>query len=563
MSNSLTINVPNVVKQNTPLRNVPSGSTAEPDYNVKYVPQSLTEEQKAQARANIGAAAAGEGGAAPEIDRYWILYTKGDTTLSSNTSSILEVWMNGDKINGNNGVWTILANSIVRIKGGVNPAFVFSNTTDDIWLWCPNGISPIQPVYGNNYNVNLVLPQGGGQNINFGGKVWLMQNKLFADMLSMTTQTSVANSPIVYLNDTTIDASALPSNFDWKQSPCWFYVPQNRYAEFIQKLGEKGFNRTILARRTVTYTSIIQNGYELDVELLSEPTSAVKYVKIHSDSQFTLSNMNNRWAGLPVAVYNNGIQKRLYYNVYNDGEDTVAQYFEYTLTCDAGENILIFAESSEDTFYNRLGIPTFIQSGATNMWIEAQNIYTNPLIKQVSPSDVNVVYGLGVNNASFGYECGGTSWIYTENNAIADARFWWRFGNHIVFTDQSMSGIMGSPDTDISADVNCTMYVPKTRYQEFVNRLQVIFAATFSAGHGNALTTNIVTYDYISEVGYKKVMNNLVAQEQADWNTIDNTAPSYIKNKPAESLELTMTDEDGNVITGTFVLTSKTITPAS
>ena len=64
MSNSLVIDVPNVVKQNTPLRNVPSGSTAEPDYSVKYTPQTLTEEQKAQARANIGAAAAGEGGGA-------------------------------------------------------------------------------------------------------------------------------------------------------------------------------------------------------------------------------------------------------------------------------------------------------------------------------------------------------------------------------------------------------------------------------------------------------------------------------------------------------------------
>ena len=553
----LTLNTPET-RNYTKLNAVPSGSTAEPDYSVKYVPQTLTEQQKAQARANIGAAAAGEaGGAAPEIDRYWVLYTKGDTTLSSNTSSILEVWMNGDKINGNNGEWTILANSIVRIKGGVNPAFVFSNTTDDIWLWCPNGIAPIQPVYGNNYNVNLVLPQGGGQNINFGGKVWLMQNKLFADMLSMTNQTSVANSPIVYLNDTEIDASALPDNFDWKQSPCWFYVPQNRYDEFVQKLTEKSFNQSMLKHRTVTYTSIIQNEYVLDVELLSEPTSALRYVKLHSDTQFTLSNMNNRWYDLPVAVYNNGIQKRLYYNVYNDGEDTAAQYFEYTLTCEAGENILIFAESPN------IGVPTFTQSGATNLWIEAQNVYANPLIKQVNPTDVNVVYGLGIRNDSFGYDLGGTSWIYTENNRIQDGRFWWQFGNRIVFTDQPMSGITGVSGTDISADVNCTMYVPKTRYQEFVNRLQVIFAATFTAEHGDALLSNIVTYDYISEVGYKKVMNNLVAQEQADWNTTDTTAPSYIKNKPSQSLELTMTDEDGNVITGTFVLTSKTITPAS
>lgn len=54
MSSSLNINTPNIVQQNTPMRNVPSGSTATPDYSVKYVPQDLTEEQKAQARQNIG-----------------------------------------------------------------------------------------------------------------------------------------------------------------------------------------------------------------------------------------------------------------------------------------------------------------------------------------------------------------------------------------------------------------------------------------------------------------------------------------------------------------------------
>lgn len=55
MSSSLNINTPNIVQQNTPMRNVPSGSTATPDYSVKYVPQELTEEQQAQARQNIGA----------------------------------------------------------------------------------------------------------------------------------------------------------------------------------------------------------------------------------------------------------------------------------------------------------------------------------------------------------------------------------------------------------------------------------------------------------------------------------------------------------------------------
>ncbi len=51
---SIQINVPNTINQNTPLRGVRSGSTAEPDYSVKYIQQSLTEQQKAQARENIG-----------------------------------------------------------------------------------------------------------------------------------------------------------------------------------------------------------------------------------------------------------------------------------------------------------------------------------------------------------------------------------------------------------------------------------------------------------------------------------------------------------------------------
>lgn len=63
MSKSLTINAPNIVQTRNTMTAVPSGSTSEEDYSVKYVPQELTEAQQAQARQNIGAAAEGEGGA--------------------------------------------------------------------------------------------------------------------------------------------------------------------------------------------------------------------------------------------------------------------------------------------------------------------------------------------------------------------------------------------------------------------------------------------------------------------------------------------------------------------
>lgn len=63
MSKSLTINTNPFTKQTNSLRGVPSGSTTPIDENVKWTPQTLTEEQKAQARENIGAAEAGETGA--------------------------------------------------------------------------------------------------------------------------------------------------------------------------------------------------------------------------------------------------------------------------------------------------------------------------------------------------------------------------------------------------------------------------------------------------------------------------------------------------------------------
>ena len=68
MSKSLNINAPQIVQTRNTLNAVPSGSTAEPDYTVKFVPQTLTDAQKAQARQNIGAAAEGGGGTQVQSD---------------------------------------------------------------------------------------------------------------------------------------------------------------------------------------------------------------------------------------------------------------------------------------------------------------------------------------------------------------------------------------------------------------------------------------------------------------------------------------------------------------
>lgn len=78
MSKSLNINVPQIVQTRDTLNAVPSGSTATPDENVKYVPQDLTEAQKAQARQNIGAAAEGETGGATINEFHYLRDTTTD-----------------------------------------------------------------------------------------------------------------------------------------------------------------------------------------------------------------------------------------------------------------------------------------------------------------------------------------------------------------------------------------------------------------------------------------------------------------------------------------------------
>ena len=64
---SLNLNTPQV-RNYTGLNAVPSGSTIEPDTSVKYTPQTLTEEQQAQARQNIGAISESEIPASAQAD---------------------------------------------------------------------------------------------------------------------------------------------------------------------------------------------------------------------------------------------------------------------------------------------------------------------------------------------------------------------------------------------------------------------------------------------------------------------------------------------------------------
>lgn len=127
MSKSLTINAPQIVQTRNTLNAVPSGSTAEPDYSVKFVPQDLTEEQQAQARQNIGAAAAGETGGATvnefhykrggeEGSYYYYIDCQGYTPAEGDLMVVVFDWPMYPE-----------HNPITLMNGSDNPSFVLLN----------------------------------------------------------------------------------------------------------------------------------------------------------------------------------------------------------------------------------------------------------------------------------------------------------------------------------------------------------------------------------------------------------------------------------------------------
>ena len=538
MSNSLTINTPNIVQQNTPMRNVPSGSTAVPDYSVKYVPQELTEEQKAQARENIGAGTPqvqadwnqsdntapdyiknkpeSFGGNAAELDKYWTVYPEGNTTISLHAGTISKVWMDGEEVEAVSDVYSVNAFSVVRIDATDNASFIFGNTTDPIWLWSPAGINVNEPVYGTHYNVNLVNRNGGGSNLNFSGKVWLMNNKITPSMFDMTTETRVTKSPRIYLNDTPIDLSALTETPDLDNCPTLFYIPQKRFEEFkaaiYTKFGNTFFND--MKCHWVVYEQLVQEDFKFRFILYSDPNAAYCYLKIYQDSS-NIMQYTNRWAERHcVGIYRNGLfedpEHLMSVRKTEGGNRTAVVNNEVSLTF--GETLLIF-NRYDSTNVMVVGDTEWSNKTITT-WIYAKNFEGNPIISQWSPSYLNMVYENGSGRLqSFGWDGGGTSYIYLNNNTISDGRFYLVINNNtIVFTNQPMSGVSkGSenshPITQAS-DVKATVYCPRSRYAELVARYETLYADEIAGGtiQLSWITDHIVKYDYIENIDYRKVV---------------------------------------------------------
>lgn len=282
MSNSLTINVPNPVKQNTPLRNVPSGSTATPDYSVKYVPQTLTEEQKAQARENIGV---GGGGTDNDIQKtimdmmYFIpidisnYYNKTTRDLkltvynSAPFSFAVEDYGMIRKME-HNGVYTAINSTSVSIPAGKTTLYVSNatlrdiNMQSDVVIYVEGGeintlLQGNQTMQWNLHVIYMCFAQGSGW-MNpanpTGENLWLydVNNRGWVGNFYGAS----GGSGHIVLGDHDFDNFVVDAEGnDQTTFTATYYVLTNRINEFVTKINNS------LSGLTSTIQSILNNTY--------------------------------------------------------------------------------------------------------------------------------------------------------------------------------------------------------------------------------------------------------------------------------------------------------------
>lgn len=549
MSKSLTINAPQIVQTRDTLNAVPSGSTTTPDENVKYVPQTLTDAQKAQARQNIGAAADGGGGtqvqsdwnqtddtqpdyiknkptslggSAPEIDTYWTVYTKGDTTLTAESGTIDEVWMNGVELTAQNNSYSLSAGSVVRVSTTGQISFNFSNTTDEIWIWVPKSVIAGGCIYGTRTNVNLVYfnESKSNQTFDFGGKIWLMTSKVWNNWLY--------NNATIIFADTAIDMSNLPDTTT-ESNTSYLVIPQKRLDEFNTQLGNQygGSLNDLwwIAHKTNGYGYLVQNGYEL----------FMKNYTFDESECFKMYYQRNQ----------------IRYSINRGGDGTKL----YGITQEGKQLVL-----------NPVTDPAYLQPGQYVMLEE--NTYVKPF--QTNADYVCFAFKT-IQVGSYETTTGGALvWpenpinVYIDGHTMINCDY--AYLNNTVIFPAWLSNTLFFSSYD-NTNLTKAVYLCKnlTGAIRVGGVTEVILTNTSVPGS----VFDTVSDSNVTKVWLPKATYDLAIVD-SNWSVYASKLKPYEylvfgPNNycvPVESLPLTMTDANGNTIDGDFVAQNVTITPA-
>lgn len=318
MSKSLNINAPQIVQTRNTLNAVPSGSTAEEDYNVKYVPQSLTDAQKAQARQNIGAAA--EGGGGTQVQANWNetdtaspAYIQNKPTIPA--AQVQSDWNQSDdtavdyiKNKPSIGKWNsdfdqtcitlyssstgrIISNQIVaysRVRtwqydddedfmyypgeisyfdtatfktivkfNRANFEFTISNFSSDLWIWSSVSAGYLNSILSNHTgnNVNIVVRYNGDSFNYEAASAGKVTYWFTNNKVTSNIASSTNQMADIVLFDEPMTNVNYPSGLI-ADTTNTIYVPKSRYTEFATKMQ----NDTHILNKTEQYDFIVDCG---------------------------------------------------------------------------------------------------------------------------------------------------------------------------------------------------------------------------------------------------------------------------------------------------------------
>ena len=443
---------------------------------VRYTPQTLTSEQKAQARQNIGAAAEGGGGGnAAEIDKYWTVKITAATTMTI-TGTVNNVWQNGTALTPVNNQYSLAANSVIRIDAGSIQLAFADTTSTDIYVWVPKNVTLTADPLPSNSNATLMYAAAGTETFTTQATVVILNNKFWVNAIDCRKLVLIDASKADLSNSKEIQwfvdhAQILVSVNDLDR---WIQIVE-QYASYIYSLG----------RTTSTY-----DGYLYVDNTLKTVKFSAMPLRLLEDTRFAIIVYSN----ITSDIYIDGIDY-----VFNNGECTYNKYTGNTSTKQivAGKNVITFSsDTSGEDVHHRIEMAN--KSGNYTVIRKYSRAYTGAIVLDGENYTGKITIINGLNNKN-GNE-GGEGWEFPTGSDIN----YYNMCNHwavdgelygnMIMTDNDFPTVFNTPSAIPTTTNLNAIYVPKSRKTAFITYLTTLYDGLDIT----PITNKIVEYDFLN-----------------------------------------------------------------
>ena len=278
-------------------------------------------------------------------------------------------------------------------------------------------------------------------------------------------------------------ASTLSALIDYN-----IYVPKSRYSEFVARLTDLGVDTQYVTPKIQQYDYMVQDDYRF--QMITNEAPQVEQVApedlpntfvVYSSQELT---MRTEW-GVFEDAYIKGSHVDLGVNEVNlfKGRNLVRQH-NHVGWCS-------FDDYAGEVWVHLPAYDTHVDDWPNT---PIKNSYSNLDVNLVLPANVGYTVGHG-NNFT------GTVWNAPNINLPDDM---WTNQGDVVFFDATFDNYEKQYESEPSADITPTFYVPKSRYNEFVTKMQALYPNGYQY-----ILNKTVQYDFIAQYGYRYKMITL------------------------------------------------------